>query len=150
VPNQVTQGTIADAPTMAAPTIVPAVEVAVPAATATSAAAAAGASAAAPLAAVSAPAAVASEAKAAPAPIANGGAVAVFTTREPSWVQVVDAAGLVHLRKTMDGGESVSINGTMPLSVVIGRANAIDIVVRGKPFDLQAVAKDNVARFQIK
>ena len=65
-------------------------------------------------------------------------------------VQVVDAAGLVHLRKTMDGGETVSINGTLPLSVVIGRANAIDVVVRGEPFDVQAVAKDNVARFQIK
>jgi len=85
-----------------------------------------------------------------PATTAGGGAVAVFTTREPSWVQVVDAAGLVHLRKTMNGGETVSINGTLPLSVVIGRANAIELVVRGKPFDVQAVAKDNVARFQIK
>ena len=80
----------------------------------------------------------------------GGGAIAVFTTREASWVQVVDAAGLVHLRKTMGGGETVSINGTLPLSVVIGRANAIDVMVRGKPFDVQAVAKDNVARFQIK
>ena len=50
----------------------------------------------------------------------------------------------------MGGGETVSINGTLPLSVVIGRANAIDVTVRGKPFDVQAVAKDNVARFQIK
>jgi len=91
---------------------------------------------------------IAAEAKA--ATTATGGAIAVFTTREPSWVQVVDAAGLVHLRKTMDRGESVSINGTLPLTVVVGRATAIELVVRGKPFDLQAVAKDNVARFQIK
>ncbi len=77
------------------------------------------------------------------------GAIAVLTTREASWAQVVDAAGLVHLRKTMDAGETARINGTLPLSVVIGRANAIDVAVRGKPFDLAPVTKDNVARFQI-
>jgi len=80
----------------------------------------------------------------------ESGAVAVFNTREPSWVEVVDAAGLVHLRKTMPAGESARINGTLPLTVVIGRANAIDIVVRGKPFDLAPVTKGNIARFQIK
>ncbi len=78
------------------------------------------------------------------------GAIAIFTAREASWVQVVDAAGLVHLRKTLDGGETARINGTLPLSVVIGRASAIDVVVRAKPFDLAPVSKDNVARFQIK
>lgn len=80
----------------------------------------------------------------------DSGAVAVFTTREPSWVEVVDGAGLVHLRKTMPAGESARISGTLPLTVVIGRANAIDIVVRGKPFDLAPVTKGNIARFQIK
>ncbi len=87
---------------------------------------------------------------AAAAAASKSGAVAVFTTREPSWVEVVDAAGLVHLRKTMPGGESARINGTLPLTVVIGRANAMDIVVRGKPFDLAPVTKGNIARFQIK
>lgn len=81
---------------------------------------------------------------------AAGGAVAVFSARAPSWVQVVDAAGLVHLRKTMNGGETARINGTLPLSVVVGRANAMDVVVRGQPLDVQALAKDNTARFQIK
>jgi cytoskeleton protein RodZ len=50
----------------------------------------------------------------------------------------------------MDGGETVRINGALPLSVVIGRADAIDVQVRGKPFDLAPLSKDNVARFQIK
>ena len=90
---------------------------------------------------------------AAPAALAtatDGGGIAVFTTRDASWVQVVDAAGLVHLRKTLAGGETVRISGTLPLTVVIGRANAIDVAVRGKPFDLAPVTKDNIARFQIK
>jgi cytoskeleton protein RodZ len=114
------------------------------------AAADAGAAAATPVQAPSAAPVAAADRKSEPASAAPGGAIAVFSTREASWVQVVDAAGLVHLRKTLGRGETVSINGTLPLSVVIGRANAIDLVVRGKPFDVQAVAKDNVARFQIQ
>jgi len=98
--------------------------------------------------AVAAPAA--SPASAASDKAVEDGAIAVFTTRSSSWVQVVDADGVVHLRKTMPGGESARVKGTPPLSVVIGRADAIDVLVRGKPFDLSPVAKDNVARFQIK
>lgn len=86
----------------------------------------------------------------APTAAAEPAAIAVFTAREKAWVQVTGADGVVHLRKTVDAGETVRINGALPLSVVIGRANAIDVQVRGKPFDLTPVAKDNVARFQIK
>ncbi|MEZ5636372.1 MAG: DUF4115 domain-containing protein [Burkholderiaceae bacterium] len=142
--DTVASTSITTASTTTAP-VVPAAAASAPADTASAAAPQAAASQAAPAGA----AAAAADAKVAPA-AAGGGAIAVFTTREASWVQVVDAAGLVHLRKTMGGGETVSINGTLPLSVVIGRANAIDVMVRGKPFDVQAVAKDNVARFQIK
>lgn len=81
---------------------------------------------------------------------ADVAAIAVFTTRDPSWLQVVDAAGVAQVRKTLAAGETVRIQGSLPLSVVIGRANAIDVAVRGKPFDLAPVTKDNVARFQIK
>lgn len=79
----------------------------------------------------------------------DGAANAVFAARSACWVQVVDAAGEVLLRRTMGGGETANVTGKFPLSVVIGRADAIDVVVRGKAFDLAAVAKDNVARFQI-
>lgn len=82
------------------------------------------------------------------APISD--AALVLTARGSSWVQVVGADGVVHLRKTLAEGESASVNGALPLSVVVGRANEITVQVRGKPFDLAAVAKDNVARFQVK
>lgn len=144
VPHQASNETTAAPAAPAVPATTAVVVTAVPAATSavTDTVAAPAAQAAA-----SAPAASAADTPVAPA---AAGAVAVFTTRGSTWVQVVDAAGLVHVRKTMDGGETVSINGSLPLSVVIGRANAIDVVVRGKPFNVQAVAKDNVARFQIK
>jgi cytoskeleton protein RodZ len=97
-----------------------------------------------------APGTAASVAQAATPAASEPTALAIFTTRAPAWVQVQGADGVVHLRKTMDGGESVRINGALPLSVVIGRADAIDVQVRGKPFDLAPLTKDNVARFQIK
>lgn len=92
----------------------------------------------------------AASAASAPTAVAEPTAVAVFTAREQAWVQVLGADGVVHLRKTVGEGETVRINGALPLSVVIGRANAIGVLVRGKPFDLTPVSKDNVARFQIK
>lgn len=86
----------------------------------------------------------------APPAAADPAAIAVFSARESAWVQVQGADGVVHLRKTLDAGEAVRINGALPLSVVVGRANAIDVLVRGKPFELAPVTRDNVARFQIK
>ena len=70
--------------------------------------------------------------------------------RGPSWVEVTDAAGTVQLRKILNAGESVAVSGTLPLSVVVGRADVIDVQVRGQAFELQPLAKDNVARFQVK
>jgi len=108
----------------------------------------------APVAAASAPgvAAVGLAATAAAAgnKVSANDAIVVLTARGSSWVQVMGADGVVHLRKTLAQGESIGVNGAPPLSVVVGRADAIDVQVRGKPFDLAAVAKDNVARFQIK
>lgn len=85
-----------------------------------------------------------------PVTATESAAMVVLTARESAWVQVLGADGVVHLRKTMDAGESARINGALPLTVVVGRANAIEVQVRGKPFDLAPLAKDNVARFQIK
>lgn len=73
-----------------------------------------------------------------------------FKARGSSWVEVVDATGVVQLRKTMTNGETVGASGAMPLSVVVGRVDAMDVEVRGKPVDLTSKSKDNVARFEVK
>ncbi len=67
-----------------------------------------------------------------------------------SWVEVVDANKVVLLRKTIANGEVVGTSGATPLSVVLGRADAIEVQVRGKVFDVAAVARDNVARFEVR
>jgi cytoskeleton protein RodZ len=76
--------------------------------------------------------------------------VVVFTAKTESWVEATDAKGLVVLRRTLAAGEVVGASGVLPLKVIVGRANATLVEIRGKAFDLNAVAKDNVARFEVK
>lgn len=70
--------------------------------------------------------------------------------KNTAWVEVVDSKGTVQVRKTMAAGESITASGVAPLSVVVGRVDAIDVEVRGKPFSLVGIGIDNVARFEVK
>jgi cytoskeleton protein RodZ len=74
----------------------------------------------------------------------------VFKTTASSWVEVTDARGAIILRRLMVAGESASISGTLPLTVLVGRADVTTVEVRGKPMDLAGISRDNVARFEVK
>ncbi|RYH30198.1 MAG: helix-turn-helix domain-containing protein [Alcaligenaceae bacterium] len=74
----------------------------------------------------------------------------VLRARSQSWVQVKDASGVVVLQRNLASDESVSVNAPAPLAVVVGRADATEVFVRGKPFDLAGVTRENVARFEVK
>ena len=74
----------------------------------------------------------------------------VLRARGESWVQVKDATGAVALQRKLAAGESVAVPGPTPLTVVVGRADMTEVLVRGKPFDLTAVSRENVARFEVK
>ncbi|MBK6009104.1 helix-turn-helix domain-containing protein [Ramlibacter ginsenosidimutans] len=76
--------------------------------------------------------------------------IVTFRTSGPSWVQVTDATGATVLRKLMQAGESAGASGTPPLSVTIGSVAATEVQVRGQPYNLAPVARDNVARFEVK
>ena len=76
--------------------------------------------------------------------------IVVFTAKGDSWVEVTDAKGQVVLRRTLSAGEVVGASGTLPLAAIVGRADATQVQVRGKVFDMSAFAKDNVARFEVK
>jgi len=75
--------------------------------------------------------------------------VIVFKARAVSWIEVVDAKGAVQVRKNLADGETLGASGALPLTVVVGRADTTEVQVRGKPFDLLPLAKDNVARFEV-
>ncbi|WP_460890714.1 DUF4115 domain-containing protein, partial [Ramlibacter alkalitolerans] len=79
-----------------------------------------------------------------------GTGVVVFRTRAQSWVQVKDARGTTVLQKLMEPGETAGADGALPLSVVVGSVQNTEVQVRGKPFDLAPLARDNVARFEVK
>ncbi|MEO7391352.1 MAG: RodZ domain-containing protein [Ramlibacter sp.] len=76
--------------------------------------------------------------------------VVVFKTRGPSWVEVSDAKGVVVIRKLLVASETAGASGALPLQVTIGRADATEVQVRGKAFDLKPVSRDNVARFEVR
>ena len=76
--------------------------------------------------------------------------VVVFTAKTESWVEATDAKGQVVLRRILAAGEAVGASGVLPLKVIVGRANATRVEIRGMLFDVNAVAKDNVARFEVK
>jgi cytoskeleton protein RodZ len=76
--------------------------------------------------------------------------IIVFTARGESWVEVTDAKGVVVLRRTLAAGEAAGASGALPLAAVVGRVDATQVQVRGRPFDLGPVSKDNVARFEVK
>lgn len=76
--------------------------------------------------------------------------VVVFKTTGPSWVEVTDANGAVQLSRMVEPGEPVGASGPLPLSVIIGRADVTEVTVRGKPFPLEGVTRQGVARFEVK
>lgn len=76
--------------------------------------------------------------------------VLVLRARAESWVQVRDGSGTLALQRNLTAGESVTVAGAPPFAVVVGRADATEVFVRGKPFDMTAVSRENVARFEVK
>lgn len=85
------------------------------------------------------------------APAASSSQQLVFVAREECWVTVTEAGGKQLLRRSLKAGETLGLSGTLPLSVVVGRASSVDVQVHGQPFDLKPVTKNGgVARFEVK
>lgn len=84
------------------------------------------------------------------APVATSVAPLVLTAKAESWVKVTDAKGVVALGRTLNPGEVVEVAGVLPMAVVVGRTDAVQLQVRGQPFDMAPFAKDRVARFEVK
>jgi cytoskeleton protein RodZ len=84
---------------------------------------------------------------------ANAIPLLVFKARGLTWVAVTDAKGVSLLRKTLAAGETANANAAsaaLPLWVVVGRADKIDVEVRGQRLKLEPSAPDNVARFKVQ
>ena len=67
-----------------------------------------------------------------------------------SWVEVVDAQGHTLLSRTVVAGESVGLDGALPMRVKIGNARGTHLKLRGDNVDLTPWTRDNVARLEVK
>ncbi len=74
----------------------------------------------------------------------------VLKAKVPSWVSVIDARGVSVFNKVLAAGEVAAVSGATPLKVTVGKADGTEVLVRGKAFDLAPVARENVARFEVK
>lgn len=129
----------------------PVAEVAVPAATVplgTSASAAAALSAT-PEATEPAPASSVSLVDTATQVATPGSLLSIAATGE-SWIEVVNGSGRVVMQRVLRPGELIEFSTAPPYSVVLGRADAARVSVRGQPFDVMPYARNSVARFEVK
>ena len=82
--------------------------------------------------------------------VAAASGVLQFSTTAQSWVEVTDARGQALIARLLQPGETVGLDGVMPMKVRIGNASATQLVLRGQPVDLAKYTRDNVARLDLK
>jgi cytoskeleton protein RodZ len=71
-------------------------------------------------------------------------------TNAASWIEITDSRGLSLVSRIVQPGESLWLDGALPMKVKIGNAGATQIAFRGKDIDLAPVTRDNVARLEIR
>lgn len=77
-------------------------------------------------------------------------ATLLIRARGETWVQIRSAADGNSVQRVLRSGESLLAPGGPPWSVVIGKAGVTEVLVRGEALDLSNIARENVARFEVK
>lgn len=80
---------------------------------------------------------------------ASGAVLAIAATGE-SWVEVTNASGAVVAQRMLKAGDVLEFSSAPPYKVILGRAEAARVTVRGKPFDVLPYARNSVARFEAR
>jgi cytoskeleton protein RodZ len=80
---------------------------------------------------------------------ATGAEGVVMEFTGPCWVDIRDSERRFKVFGEMGAGDRRVLEGTPPYSVILGNAAAVRITVAGEPFDLEGVARGNVARFTL-
>ncbi len=103
----------------------------------------------APPTAASTPAAPAVPQAPATAPAASATVLQIEASEE-SWAEVTNGTGNVVLQRLLQPGERVEFSAAPPYAVVLGKASAVKVNVRGRAFDAKAIARNDVARFEAR
>lgn len=97
-----------------------------------------------------APAPAVAAASGSPAGPASAGDILSLRATSDAWVEVVDGVGKLQVQRVLKAGDVLSFSSAPPFSVVLGRADAVEVQVRGRPFDVMPYARNSVARFEVK
>ena len=74
----------------------------------------------------------------------------VFAASAESWLELRDAQNSVVWSGVLKAGETTRIESPLPVRVVVGRAQAVSVTLRGAAFDLKPHTQVAVARFEVK
>lgn len=83
-------------------------------------------------------------------PAAAAESVLYIAATGESWVEVTNGAGTVVAQRLLKPGEVLEFSSAPPYRVVLGRAEAARVLVRGQPFDVMPFARNSVARFEAR
>ena len=94
----------------------------------------------------------------APAPGASGPADVPPATPTPlqlrarseSWIEVKDAGDRVLMSRLLQPGETVNLDGNLPLRLKIGNAAVTEVRFRGALVDIAPMTAENIAKFELK
>lgn len=93
--------------------------------------------------------AAAEAAKPAEAP-PNANALLRIAAVGESWVEVTNGAGTVVVQRVLKEGDVIEFSSAPPYKVILGRAEAAQVLVRGQALDVMPYARNSVARFEVK
>jgi cytoskeleton protein RodZ len=74
----------------------------------------------------------------------------IFSALNTSWIEVRDSQNQLLWNGVMNTGDSKRLQAPQSVSVVVGRADAIQVSFKGQLVDLKPHTKVNVARFEVK
>lgn len=94
--------------------------------------------------------AAAAAAVADPAASAPAASLLELRVAQDAWIEVLDGASKPVLARIVRSQEVVTLNASLPMRLKIGNASQVAVRFRGQPVDLAPLARDNVARIELK
>ena len=71
-------------------------------------------------------------------------------TTQASWIEVQDAGGRLLISRVVEPGDTVDLDGSLPLRLRIGNATATQVTFRGQAVELARHTRENIARLELK
>ncbi|MEZ5662060.1 MAG: DUF4115 domain-containing protein [Burkholderiaceae bacterium] len=84
------------------------------------------------------------------ADVADERKLLVIRASDETWIEVVNGSGKVVIQRVFKAGDSMDFSSAPPYRVVVGRADVVQVLVRGQSFDVMPHARNSVARFEVR